>query len=292
MKQILLVLLSIGFSLSLSAQKIHFMDTSNVWKELQPEYNAPLPWLFRYYTYSFIGDSTVDSVEYRHFGFGFVREDTILNKVYVRDLTGDSDILLMDYNLTLGDTFTTAYYQFAVIRIDSTLINAVWHKVWYFPPIPAGIYGGDPICVIEGIGCIQSPVYLIGNYNRCVECSAPLMYCFSSNGITPPLSPPVSFLDNDTSCSKFANLDINQLQSPHGKINIYPNPATTSFTIQLNTLSQGGAEGQITITNLLGQTVYTQSYNSPQVNVDVSTLPQGMYLVKINGTEVRKFVKQ
>jgi len=69
--------------------------------------------------------------------------------------------------------------------------------------------------------------------------------------------------------------------------NIYPNPATSELTITSYSKIKS-----IGISNLIGQTVYTHEYNSSQVNVDVSTLPPGMYLVKINGTEVRKFVKE
>lgn len=70
-------------------------------------------------------------------------------------------------------------------------------------------------------------------------------------------------------------------------INIYPNPATTELTISSSNLITS-----IAITNILGQTVYTHEYNSQQVQVDVADLPKGMYLVRINGSEVRKFVKE
>jgi hypothetical protein len=36
----------------------------------------------------------------------------------------------------------------------------------------------------------------------------------------------------------------------------------------------------------------TNNYNSDQIQVDVSTLPAGLYFVKVNGSEVRKFVKE
>jgi hypothetical protein len=82
-------------------------------------------------------------------------------------------------------------------------------------------------------------------------------------------------------------LDVKNIDSKNGIVNLSPNPASTTLTItspnKINT---------ITITNLLGQTVYTHEYNADKIQVDVADLPGGMYLVKINGTEVRKFVKE
>ncbi|MFI5195784.1 MAG: T9SS type A sorting domain-containing protein [Chitinophagales bacterium] len=72
----------------------------------------------------------------------------------------------------------------------------------------------------------------------------------------------------------------------NNKIEIYPNPTTTELTItSTNKLTK------VAISNLLGQTVYTHEYNTEQVQVSVADLPKGIYFVKVNGTEVRKFVK-
>ena len=68
---------------------------------------------------------------------------------------------------------------------------------------------------------------------------------------------------------------------------IYPNPATTSLTI-----TSSDKIASVTIINLIGQTVYDKAYHDKKVQVDVADLPAGMYLIRINGTEVRKFVKQ
>ena len=71
-------------------------------------------------------------------------------------------------------------------------------------------------------------------------------------------------------------------------IDIFPNPATTQLTIQ----STNQPIIQLSITNLLGQTIYTQQPNITKTQVDISALQPGIYFVKINGTDVRKFVKE
>jgi hypothetical protein len=75
--------------------------------------------------------------------------------------------------------------------------------------------------------------------------------------------------------------------TPANKTDLYPNPTNKDLTI-----TSGDAITTIAISNLLGQEVYSHQYNAPQVQVDVSAFPAGVYLIKINGTEVRKFVKQ
>jgi trimeric autotransporter adhesin len=71
------------------------------------------------------------------------------------------------------------------------------------------------------------------------------------------------------------------------ELSIYPNPATTSLTI-----TTADRVTTIIVSNLLGQTVYSQQYNAQQVQVNVANLPKGIYLIRINGTAVRKFVKE
>ncbi len=70
-------------------------------------------------------------------------------------------------------------------------------------------------------------------------------------------------------------------------IHCSPNPATTSLTI-----TSSDKINSVTISNLIEQAVYSNYYHSEEVQVDVSRLPVGMYIVRINGIEVRKFIKQ
>jgi hypothetical protein len=68
---------------------------------------------------------------------------------------------------------------------------------------------------------------------------------------------------------------------------IYPNPTDAVLTIS--------AQYRITtlaISNLVGQTVYSHEYSADKVQIDVDGLPAGVYFIRINGTEVRRFVKE
>jgi hypothetical protein len=59
--------------------------------------------------------------------------------------------------------------------------------------------------------------------------------------------------------------------------NIYPNPATTELTVDLN--SAGNAN--MTIYNLLGQAVLEETLSNMSNKVNISNLSQGMYVVKV-----------
>lgn len=64
------------------------------------------------------------------------------------------------------------------------------------------------------------------------------------------------------------------------KIKMYPNPATTNFTIE----AQEAVE-KVAVYNMLGQEVISNNTNNRQVTIDISTLQVGVYVVKatING---------
>ena len=68
---------------------------------------------------------------------------------------------------------------------------------------------------------------------------------------------------------------------------LYPNPASTELTI----VSKKNISS-ITISNITGQSIFDQNYNTKQAQVNIAGFPPGTYFVKINGTEIKKFVKK
>jgi hypothetical protein len=86
-----------------------------------------------------------------------------------------------------------------------------------------------------------------------------------------------------------SSLSVNAITT--NNITIYPNPATTSLTI-----TASNKITQIIISNLIGQVVYSQSYAIEKAEVNISGLPEGMYIVKVTDSEgrvmVTKIIKQ
>jgi hypothetical protein len=76
-------------------------------------------------------------------------------------------------------------------------------------------------------------------------------------------------------------------------MNIYPNPAGSLVTIELN-IPQGGMT-EVAITNMLGQTVKTQTIQGLTAQFEVSDLPAGCYMVNSvqNGVKLTagRFIK-
>jgi type IX secretion system substrate protein/NHL repeat-containing protein len=102
------------------------------------------------------------------------------------------------------------------------------------------------------------------------------------------VSTSVGCYDSMTSTVKTVTIpveDVNALSVQ--SMNIYPNPVTSVLTIM-----SLGKINQVAISNLIGQTVFSGSYQDNVVRIDVADLPQGIYFLRINGTEVRKFLKQ
>jgi|GEM_PF-467952 len=100
-----------------------------------------------------------------------------------------------------------------------------------------------------------------------------------------------SFICNDSAFTA----DTAYVQAPtavnnvtaHSGINIYPNPVSNILTIQssnpINTVS---------ISNIVGQVVYTQNTPTPKAEINITYLPAGVYFVKVNQVYVQKILKQ
>ena len=69
---------------------------------------------------------------------------------------------------------------------------------------------------------------------------------------------------------------------------VYPNPAQNMLSIELNEIN----DGQLSVFNLQGQEVLNRNIMSKQIQLDVSTLPNGMYLIRFENDNGEQMVKQ
>jgi hypothetical protein len=92
-----------------------------------------------------------------------------------------------------------------------------------------------------------------------------------------------------TVCGSFVAVPvaIQNINEVNSSVNIFPNPAHD----KLNITSNGGIR-EVTIGNLLGQTLLMGTYDQYRVEMDISDLPSGVYFVKINGYSAAKFIKE
>ena len=76
-----------------------------------------------------------------------------------------------------------------------------------------------------------------------------------------------------------------QTNGSKGKLAVYPNPVSNTLSIETE------ATGDFQIINLLGQEILRGHVQQIAKSVDVSALPQGNYVLKFGGEQV-KFIKQ
>ena len=109
----------------------------------------------------------------------------------------------------------------------------------------------------------------------------------------------VQIYSNKTGCNSPQEVsdncpyDLNvQNITENNAFSIYPNPATDIITVELSGTTHGG---NLTIVDIEGQQVITRQITESKTQMDLSSLPSGVYFVRLIGdrtTAVGKFVKQ
>ena len=192
--------------------------------------------------------------------------------------------------------------------IDTTLIPEEWNNRYFYHFFPKANYNSadvcpDTVCIVDvnniaypGGGIMlnydfPSGMSFLPNSTNIYGIGFGLSRMDYSNNISMNISGYGYYIyanNNGDSCGTFSPITnaVPQLNLPTTHIDLFPNPAHDELTINAS-----GTINEVVISNLLGQIVYSQSYNTEQVKVDISALQTGVYFIKINGSEVRKFMK-
>ena len=241
----------------------------------------------RYSTDTIIHDTTYRILNIGLEGYTtYVREDTLMKKVFVRMPISDTDtteMLMYDYTWKVGDTFKTPYSSHIVISVDSVLINSSWYKIWQlfqFGNITKYNFGQYE--VIEGIGCTFGPTY--GLIPVAFSETNIYLRCFTNRGVTSPLSHTVSgFFNNSTSCNSTFGVNekvgINNIVSRNQITTLIPNPIDETSKIILPHNIQSG---RIVACNNIGQTIISTTFqNKEEVVIGAKIHTPGMYFYHV-----------
>ena len=206
------------------------------------------------------------------------------NKVYF-GINPDSMTILYDFNLVKGDTFAfTDWYSLnhlakcAVDSVGSVIIGSENRKKIWFTRIKSGI---PPIVWVEGIGDIEFG--LITDYSGIDIAYGTGNGTFQLDCFTDNLNSTIG------SCAYGScNIAINE-ENSENKFLFYPNPSSNNLTIETP------PQSIIKISNIEGQLIRTLANSGAKTNIDVSTLPCGVYIVEVKtekGIAVKKFIKE
>jgi len=184
----------------------------------------------------------------------------------------DSDILLYDFNIEVGDSLSWTPYEQKLIQMDSIqLLDGNWRKEFVFNTGEAWI---------EGIG---STFGLFGSYESPPFEGGHFLSCFRQNDSL--LLESLSFYSKD--CDHVFT-GISEVSS-HQAINIAPNPTNDFITFDLSDFLN--EKFSITIYNSSGQQVnHYRNLHSPRLAIPVAQLgADGLYFYTINFDEKKIF---
>lgn len=190
--------------------------------------------------------------------YGYMREDTSKHIYFSYD--GQSEHILYDFNLSLNDTIFIPWSEYLdsiqsrVAQIDSVQYGSSYRKRYTLEEIASGWGLGDHIWV-EGIGSISHGVFYPEIW--WVDQSAWLM-CYSHNG------------EGLYGGGCPVTLDVQNL-TQQGNIVLYPNPTSSTITIQTENIMN------VEIINIQGKVIYDGIENA----VDLSAEAKGIYIVKV-----------
>ncbi|MCF8298104.1 MAG: T9SS type A sorting domain-containing protein [Saprospiraceae bacterium] len=160
------------------------------------------------------------------------------------------------------------------------------------PYIGSKGFGQLGIIKTDSMGNSYNCVYA-NNTNQITETINNSSFTFNTiyGGVYDPIYPIIdsAVLLSYSGCIGYTG-SINEIQKEN-KIQISPNPSNGIFNVDINIEK----EGEIIIYNSLGENIYQSNFSSHQFEIDLSSKPNGVYLIKFiceDFVGVKKIIKQ
>lgn len=197
-------------------------------------------------------------------------DTTILNK----------DLLLYDFNVSVGDTILYDYLdstKIEITSIDSILIQNQYRKRYHYNFVSSNYINN---CnglfwvynyYIESIG---SPLGIFGHLGTYFENHSELL-CFEDTEIAYP-----------DSLACYTAVGINDATIKENLISVYPNPNNGSFKFGINAPFQ---QANLTIFDVTGKVIIQQKITQNNTQLNLLSHPKGMYFYQllVDGKQVK-----
>lgn len=213
---------------------------------------------------------------------GFYRSEG--KKIYRYNTASLTEFLLYDFDVEIGDTMDVSHEMFygnvVVYDIDSMMIGGEWRNVIYASqdtePLITDLF-------VEGIGNLTSgldgwPIPNISGMMYDVIC-----YSYNDSNYLVNIYNDVFLEPTDYPCEYAVGI---QEQDRKVTYNIYPNPTQDELRI---THLDAHLGDQITFADITGRIIHREKISRTMISLHASDLPEGLYILDING-EVSKVV--
>jgi len=197
---------------------------------------------------------------------GWIREDSLNkvyfiknNTIYFCDADDTAEVLLYDFRLQVGDTIHF-YNGFNIIQgVDTIISKGIPRKRWYFK-YNNGACNSRNDTIVEGIGSSKGLLY-----PRWVEFENIFqLMCVTIDTIQ-------IFPDSLCSCNLVSGI----LKANNSSLILFPNPSSTSFTIQLS--SPPTTQTYFQLYDALSRPVKREEINAETTTLQRGSLPTGIY---------------
>ena len=191
--------------------------------------------------------------------------------------------MLYDFGAEVGDSWNI-FVGTEILTMHVDGVDFIEYGDRYYPMLhvsdPDDIFSGDIVC---GIGHLTSffPERLMDNGDR-ISVEGLRCYWIEDELVFKPGDE-----DCDAVYSEVHGVEEDGPSAGSGAFTVYPNPTHGVLTVHHSAFRIHHSEFQIA--NLMGQTVLSGNINAENQQIDVSSLPQGMYFITFAG-ETRKFV--
>lgn len=220
---------------------------------------------------------------------GGLREETATKKIYFRDFPTNTEFVMYDFSLSVGNQFEAKEYDInsglccisKFIRLDSikSLPLNTLNRVYYFSQQGTS----NKVVWVEGVGSLAGIMYAgsapivntVGELN-CAQKNT--LFTYRSN----------YYFNNGNQCTLLIGND--KVSETAYQVELFPNPLHTAIMhIQTDAPDITTAE----LYSVLGEKIKTYHLDSQYTDLNMATLPAGIYYVRLYDSQYTTlFVKK